>query len=213
MVERSVIVLTNFWDANYLIKNHAIVHVEKNKIYEIDLSSNYFPYSIALGMPSFKKLNEIKNMIRLDVFCPTYDLLMKYKEDSDWDYYIEKYNEILFSRKKKVSQWFNSLVPGKVYFLCCWENTKTKSHCHRQILYDWMKKSKRVSEKSLVIYRDGSHEKIKKPVNQMLLNENPFELRGVNSSVTYTDGVIYMGETANSNITYLSNNSDDDLPF
>lgn len=169
-MEKSVIVLTNFWDANSLIdQGYFIYPVKENEAYKINIYSdvsdvrtdgthkgNHSVYSIALSHPSLTDLSNLSSMIRLDVFCPTYDMLKRYKENSDWEAYTKDYWGLLKSRKNRITSWAKSLVGGRVYFLCCWENTSGKAHCHREILYQAMKGSKLLGEKSLVIYRKGN---------------------------------------------------------
>lgn len=184
-MEKSVILLTNFWDAQACIKQKFLLYPQEDKIYKINIDYsegpdknktpiNYFIHSIALSHPDFKSLPDLKIMTRLDVFCPTYEMLSRYKEDSNWDNYTLDYINLLRNRKARMSEWINSIAEGKVYFLCCWENTAGKAHCHREIVYKAMINSKIVMEKAIVIYRKGNE--IKKQVlnnqNQLVISED-----------------------------------------
>jgi len=158
---KPVILFTNFWDANNLLKNkHFLININ-DSIYRVRLETDkYCVYSIALSHPPIEKLTEIKSQFnaiqRLDFFCPTYKLLMRYKNDQDWDSYTKDFNQLMKDRKIEVNDWLNSLPENRLYILCCWENTSRGANCHRKLIYDAMISSKTVRDKCFYVYRDGS---------------------------------------------------------
>jgi len=164
-IDKSIIILTSFFDANYLIGNGYMLHDSPNNdsVYKMNFinessngQSNYIVNSIALSIPPMEKLKNIRSIERVDCLCPTYNMLNEYRKDKDWSKYTERYMRILGERKSRLKSWIDSLIPNKIYFLCCWENTSCGSKCHREIYYDILKKSKKAREKIFPIYRDGS---------------------------------------------------------
>ena len=211
---KPIIVFTNFWDANSLIKNRFFLVEHEDKILKINLNkknenqSNFMVYSIALSHPPLDNLayldtNPHHNMKRLDFFCPTYDLLYKYKKDKDWSYYVDAYKNILKKRKDRVLTWVDSLANNTIYILCCWENTSLKSKCHRELIYDAFKSSKYTKDKLLTFYRHGNESKNKKTSSSgnEIYSDNPFDnifVNNVNNDV-FNDFVDTMLPLAPSN--------------
>lgn len=139
---RPIIIFTNFWDAN--------------KVIGLLPNDSYKAYSIALSNPDLDKLPQLKyNMTRLDFFCPTWDILKKYKQDSHWEDYTKSFMELMHTRNLEVNTWLKTLLPNHRYFLCCWENTSKRSNCHRQLLYNAMRKFEPLKDKYRFIYRHG----------------------------------------------------------
>jgi len=160
MTDKAIVILTNFWNANYLINcGFAIFPCDKDKYYKINLSqkdNNYTVLSIALRHPPLDdKLPHLRNLNTLSFFCPTYNMLSRYKKDGDWDIYTKDYKSLLRKRKEDIRDWINSLDSSHVYILCCWENTSLKAKCHRQIIYEAFKASTLAKEKILPFYCDG----------------------------------------------------------
>jgi len=165
--EKSIVLLTNFWDANILIdygfmlfrpkgqKQAYKLNLIKNKIKE---RRNYSVHSIALSMPPLKDLSNLgkKEIDCIDHFCPTYDILRRYKNDKNWESYKNDYYKLLKGRRDDLKLWINSLKPQHVYILCCWENTATGAHCHREILFDIFNSSGVAKEKLFSVYRHGN---------------------------------------------------------
>jgi hypothetical protein len=215
MSEKSIVIFTNFWDANNLIdESFILIHQPNNKIYKInfykeknDASKNYSVYSIALGHPNIdNKLKNLKGIERLDFFCPTYDLLKKYKNDHDWSYYQKRYPEIIQERKRKIQTWFRSLKEDHVYFLCCWENTKRGIHCHRELLYKMFLDSKKACEKIIPIYRHGNNIKNDKAPNYFIHYDVSVPLTtNTMVDVVISDGS-YLVYDDIGNVTYSTNN-------
>ena len=161
--KKSVVVLTNFWDANALIDYGFMLFKFKDQetAYQLNLIKNkvkerrnYSVHSIALRHPSLKNLPNLgeKEMDCVEHFCPTYDLLRRYKEDRNWQSYEKDYRKLLKQRKSVLKAWLNSLESQHVYILCCWENTAAGAHCHRDILFDLFNRSRSAREKLIVIY-------------------------------------------------------------
>jgi len=161
--KQAIVVLTSFWDANALIDYGFLLHKIKgdDTVYKVNLteekgSSNFTVNSIALSHPPLIKLPHLKKMGRLDFFCPTYDILCRYKSDGDWVSYTKDYYELLKNRKDSLKDWIENLKPNHVYFLCCWENTIGGAHCHRDLLYRRFISSEVAKDKILPIYRHGN---------------------------------------------------------
>jgi len=160
--DKAIVVLTNFWDANILIDYGFLLHVVNgsDKVYKVNLindngTKNYSVDSIALSHPPLTKLPHLDHLTRLDFFCPTYDMLCRYKKDGDWASYTKDYYALLKDRKNSLKEWVNSLESNHVYFLCCWENTISGSHCHRYLLYRKFISSEAAMKRILPIYRHG----------------------------------------------------------
>jgi hypothetical protein len=153
-------VFTNFWDANILAQDKYMTYCfhespTEKKFYMAWLR-NYQVYSIALGMPDASKTPFLKDIFRLDHFCPTYDLLMAYKKDGDWDKYRQVYRKLLVSRKDAIDDWIKALEQDKIYILCCWEDTSKKCNCHRKLLFDALKSTSIWKDKAIWVYRHGN---------------------------------------------------------
>ena len=177
-------VFTNFWDADTVIGNQFFLlnDSKRQKAYRINLRStdpkNYSVHSIALSHPDFSKKPNLKNMDRIDCFCPTYDMLKRYKADNDWEAYTKGFIELIKKRKNDMKDWMESLATEHIYFLCCWENTTNGAHCHRDILYKAISESKTMTEKIIPIYRSGGY-KSSRP-NTIIQNEEMTDrLRGL----------------------------------
>lgn len=137
----TTVVLTNFWDALYLIKEF----IPEAHIYGIAI---YPPKEVVFPTKNDKG--------RLDFFVPSYKILKKYKEDGDWSFYTKEYHNILRANKHDIRAWIDSLDPSVVYVLCCWENTVKGSRCHRKLVYDALNKSEFAKGKIKAIYRHGN---------------------------------------------------------
>jgi len=195
-INRPIIIFTTFWDANSLVKSRIVMvpSANKNKVLNIRLNvddankaANFSIYSIALSHP---KINDkglyplalYTSLERLDFFCPTYNMLSRYKKDGAWDDYTRDYMAILKNRKEDISKWIKSLKKDHVYILCCWENTSTGANCHRRLVYDAFMKSKSIRENALLIYRDGSSiYKSKNPSLEVQQSLAPVSLQNVYS--------------------------------
>jgi len=165
-MDKSVIILTTFWDANSIINDSCIFvdSPETKKILKINFTNdNYTVNSIALQNPD-NLPDTVKDMKRLNFFCPTYNMLTDYKSGGDWETYTKDYKQLIKSRRNDVKSWFDSLKPNHIYILCCWENTKNGANCHRKLLGDIFKQSKTAKDKLVIVYRDGSKAKKKEEV-------------------------------------------------
>ena len=84
--------------------------------------------SIALSQPRGMNLKEERAL------NPTWDILNKYKRNSDWKSYVIKYNEILSKLDPfAIEKTWN----GKM--LCCWCKYM---ECHRYLVAEWLKNAK-----------------------------------------------------------------------
>lgn len=139
---KPTIIFTTFWDAAALSER---LNPKTKSILSIALSNP----------PSWNAVQ------RLDFFCPSWEILKKYKEDEDWEDYTEKFRKLMKSNAKEVREWLGSLVAGNVYILCCWENTSKGANCHRRILYEALRKSKFAKDFKFA-YRHGNESAKKK---------------------------------------------------
>lgn len=227
---------TNFWDANILAQDKHLVFCfhesPEIKKYYVAWLRNFQVYSIALGIPDSSKIPFLKNIFRLNHFCPTYNLLMSYKEDADWEKYRITYRQLLVSRKEEINDWINDLEQDKVYILCCWEDTSKKCNCHRKILFDALRSTSIWKDKATWIYRHGNSKYCRfapsvsaKDISQQLgLTDTEPELISVSNEFTaiYTPYVpLYVSSPENlstssytfnapnsSNVTVITNNQD-----
>jgi len=188
-ISKSVVVLTSFWDASTVIDHGYFLHkpVKDNNIYRININKedcNFSVNSIALRPPT-KTPKYLEKMSRLDFFCPTYDMLKRYKNDNNWDSYKKDYYNLIKKRKDQIKEWINSLKKDHIYFLCCWENTSTGANCHRELIYKAFRNSTTASEKILPIYRHG--EKIKKQDYPGYDSEQGFPLRPSTTPINIID--------------------------
>jgi hypothetical protein len=137
-------VFTNFWQANYFLQKEIT-------------TIPFMIYSIALKNPSNDKIPYIyENIPRLDFFCPTWEILQKYKQDNDWQSYTDAFMILMRERRSGVVAWLNNLEQGYSYYLCCWENTAEGANCHRKLLYDALKKNNKYSDAINLIYLHGN---------------------------------------------------------
>lgn len=86
--------------------------------------------SIAAKCPVWYTGREYKKL------APSYDLLMKYKEDHDEEFYKEQYQKQVLD-KLDPKQVYKEL--GENAVLLCWENSE--KFCHRHLVSDWLMKS------------------------------------------------------------------------
>ena len=195
-MEKPIIVFTNFWDAEKIINQDHLVSYDEKSFYKVRLYKdprNFTVKSIALAHPNLDKLPTIKSLNgnsyslpRLDFFCPTYEMLMDYKQGGSWDDYTTQYRKILKDRKDPIVNWFESLIPGKIYILCCWENTSKGANCHRELIYDAFTQSKTLKDKALYIKRTGGvsrsfkdsdlYKMLKSDPSMLVINDNETSL-------------------------------------
>jgi len=97
-----------------------------NTSYFSKSSKNPNAVSIARSSPVWYTGQEYKKL------APSYNLLMKYKNDGDQEYYIKKYNEEVLD-KLNPSEVFKEL--GSEAILLCWEGPK--KFCHRHLVANW----------------------------------------------------------------------------
>jgi len=164
-LKKPVVVFTSFWDANFLVDQEFFLHDIEGKPNLIWLKNkagkpfNYSVNSIALRAPSLSKLKAVQDkcgkMEQLKFFCPTYAIFSEQKNNPDWDYYTEKFKNVMRERKQEVFDWVDSLENNKIYFLCCWESTGGNTHCHREIIYNAFNNNPIIKGKVTSLYRHG----------------------------------------------------------
>lgn len=146
MSNKPTVIFTTFWHADKML--------EKDE--------NIVVHSVALSHPPLTKLKNInkhfKPFVRLDMFCPTPEILFKYKEDKDWRAYVKEYRKLLSQRKKEIKGWVKSLEDDKTYALCCWENTSVSAQCHRWLIYYALTDSKTMKDKAIYVCKHGNEE-------------------------------------------------------
>ena len=185
----------------------------KVNLYSRKGSPNYSIYSIALSCPSLTKLQNIKQMPRLDFFCPTYDMLVRYKKDQDWKSYTSDYHKLLKKRRTELKEWLESLNPDHVYLLCCWEDTSFGAHCHREILWKVLSKSETAKRKVIAVYRHGDKIYKEKEEGPLASRRHPVGYLhpettniGAWNLVEFLDTVT-INSTTSPDITYQSDNN------
>ena len=230
MSNKAVVLFTNFFDATYLIRSGILLFEDQGQSYSypiidrksgITIDKNYCAHSIALSQP-----NKDEQLPRLDFFCPTYDMLLRYKKNKDWVAYEKDYRKILKDRKVKIKTGMNSLDEDTLYILCCWENTSRGAHCHRQIIYDAMCNSKVARKKVIPVYRDGS-KKVKSYGHEVIDASSPRPRRRGNRNVDGREAIGSIIESFFDGISPLAgitqppndpnadtyNDYNDDIPF
>ena len=85
--------------------------------------------SIALSKPKWYQCREYKKL------APSWNLLNKYKQDGDKQFYTEQYQKEVLD-KLDPQQVYEEL--GEDAVLLCWE--KSGDFCHRHIVADWLEK-------------------------------------------------------------------------
>jgi len=157
---KPTLIFTTFWDADSFLRSKCLLLNINDKVYKLNFTeSNFKVYSIALSHPefqnkSFQVLSKI-DVQRLDFFCPKYKALQDYKKDKNWDVFASKYKALLKERKEETNKFLTSLRPNSIHVFCCWEKTSEKTHCHRQIIYEGLKKSSHMKDRFNLIYRGG----------------------------------------------------------
>lgn len=126
------IIFTNYWTARNLINER-----KGGKAYSISLSNP----------KGFEELEKVK------CFCPTWDILNRYKEDQDWNKYTKDFISMVKDNRMEIKEWIGRLSDGE-YYLCCWENTKKGANCHRKILFELLSKSSIMNKKAVYKYLD-----------------------------------------------------------
>jgi len=147
-VKKPTVIFTTFWDAVKVQSNGGFL-CGKDVVRFQEAESNVI--SVALAKPKGCRFNKIP---KLDFFCPSWEMLKAYKKNRDWDTYTKQYRDILIKEKHSIAQWVDSLE-NQVYILCCWENTVEGAKCHRSLIYDALRKSKRTKDVANYIYRYG----------------------------------------------------------
>jgi tRNA A37 threonylcarbamoyladenosine biosynthesis protein TsaE len=182
MSDKSLILFTNFWDANAIVGDGFFLFSEEDKIYRANLDS-FSVHSISLSSPDITGLRNIQKigMPRIDAFCPTYDMLKRYKNDNNWNAYKKDFYNLMKQRKSRLVEWLSSLKSNHIYILCCWENTSGGANCHRTILYTMIKDSKIAQNKVMSLYRHGN-ESGKKKEDKMLIAGPWGDLEGPNAN-------------------------------
>jgi uncharacterized protein (DUF488 family) len=94
--------------------------------------------SIAGKSPDWFKGREYKKL------APKYWFFKKYKEDGDWEFYIDQYyKEVLDLLDPK--QVYEEL--GQDAVILCWE--APGKHCHRHLVAEWLSKELGIEIKEL----------------------------------------------------------------
>lgn len=104
------------------------------------LPEDIIPISICAKSPNWYKGLQYKKL------APTYDILMKYKQDGNKEDYIKSFNEQVLSRLNPSEAVFDL---GKLadkdntyysYDICllCYE--KSSDFCHRHLVAEWLRK-------------------------------------------------------------------------
>jgi len=71
-------------------------------------------------------------------FAPTWDFLMKYKQDLDEDYYTERFITLMRSNYKNNKQYWIEMLSQKELCVACY--CSKDKFCHRTLLIDIFEK-------------------------------------------------------------------------
>jgi uncharacterized protein YeaO (DUF488 family) len=85
--------------------------------------------------PKWFDINKYKNTYLCKELAPSKEILLKYKEDNNWEEYVEAFYKQFNSDeliKEKYNKLMKSLKSGKDFALICYE--KDYIHCHRYLL-------------------------------------------------------------------------------
>lgn len=150
-IKKPILLFTTFWKAKSIIDNGCYIFEkdEKTVNIRIDDQRKLQKYSIALSQPKNCHLE------RVDCLCPTYDILMDYKNNKDWDSYTKLYTELIKNRRNKIVNFVESIDKDSICFMCCWENTSKGAHCHREIVYNMFNNSENMKKRVYLVYDHG----------------------------------------------------------
>lgn len=78
---------------------------------------------------------------QLRYLAPTREILLKYKQDGNWDAYVEKYEKDVLGRLRPeaVMQDIMRLSGGKDAAILCFE--RDPAQCHRNLVAGWLRKA------------------------------------------------------------------------
>ena len=202
--KKPTIIFTTFWNGRSIFNNGGFYHENNFVKFESD---DVEIKSISLVNPDGFSLTNLKFL------TPTWDMVKSYKMERDWDKFSLDYKKVLIKNKNEVASWVSSLEDSKVYILCCWENTKKGANCHRKILFNALRASKRTKDLASFIYRDGD-------ISELNLDKQYLTVVNAinNSSNCFTDlsteiscgkkGVILIGNSFhNVNVKYQPGNN------
>ena len=104
------------------------------------LPAGVIPISICAKSPNWYKGLQYKGL------APTYDILMKYKQDGDTEAYIRSFNEQILQRlnaSKVVFDLCSLADKDQTYHsydicLICYE--KSSDFCHRHLVAEWLRR-------------------------------------------------------------------------
>lgn len=88
--------------------------------------------------PKWLNLNSYENLWPMKEFAPSQDLLLEYKKNNNWEYYIKQFTYEMINKedmKKKLQSLLKYLQLDKDVMLICFE--KDYFHCHRYLLAQW----------------------------------------------------------------------------
>lgn len=97
------------------------------------LPSYIVPISICSKAPNGYKGLQYKKL------APGYDLLMKYKQDHDSNYYIKNYNERVLASldAQTILKELTNMANTESIALICYE--KPTDFCHRHLVSEWFR--------------------------------------------------------------------------
>jgi uncharacterized protein YeaO (DUF488 family) len=83
--------------------------------------------------PKWFDINQYKNTYICKELSPSKEVLLKYKQDNNWDEYVNAfYEQLNTTMKNTFNKLLKALQDGKDFALICYE--KDYVHCHRYLL-------------------------------------------------------------------------------
>ena len=94
--------------------------------------------AIIMRMPP-ASIMKMEDAIHVPQLSPKKEVLLAYKESEDWDVFVEKFNEQLYTDDETM-QYIELLMEGldhnDVCLVCC---EKDASRCHRSLIAEYIK--------------------------------------------------------------------------
>lgn len=100
-----------------------------------DIPENAIKLIITRFPPKWINIDSIPNAYIAKGLSPSQELLLKYKENNDWEWYVENFFEETDYRqdmKRMLHKLRNTLKNNKDVYLICYEKDHTK--CHRSLI-------------------------------------------------------------------------------
>lgn len=94
--------------------------------------------AIIMRMPPIS-IQKIESAVHIPELSPKLEVLQEYKKTGDWNTFVEKFNEQMYSDKETM-EYLNLLMQAleenEVAIICC---EKDRNTCHRSLIADYLK--------------------------------------------------------------------------